>query len=226
MKKKTSIILFLSFLLIVANLSPSVSMAAPVDFDSKEYAIIDGEKTFAEKEVKNGVTRTIIKNEKGQVLADVSIDLNNKEAFVDGVKLSDEEFNDFETISQELINEGYYNQSLTLQSTSPDSYQINSASACSYKKMGSTKYKTTWKPVAGTAVLAAWLLTRFPGMKYGSAIAIAGALAGSANTLYYTVEEYSCSKGGVYYLRTTRKFYKHYNYTGYIGQFSVYGSRR
>lgn len=223
-------------LLVFTSISPvSASSLSFKDssLTSNEYVIVDGEKLFLEKEVRDGFSKGIVRNEDGEVISEVSINLNTNEATLDGVKLSDEEFQEIVEMGQEELKESLsLNQSIDLESTpavsklAGTSKMSTLASSCTYKKIGSTKKRTTWIPKTGAAAVAAAISVAVPGVGWAAAWAIASVVAGSSNTLYYTTTEYSCYSGGYYHLKTSRKFYKNSNYTGHIKTVNVYGKRR
>lgn len=238
-KKGFFSLLIMLLVLTSVGVPVSASTGSPLllSNDSSEYVVVDGEKLYLEKEISDGFSKGIVKNENGEVVSEVSINLNTNEATLDGVKLSDEEFQEIVDLGQEELIESLnpsIDSSIDLKSTPVVSKLETSkvsalaSSSCTYKKIGSTKKRTTWIPKTGAAAVAAAISIAVPGVGWAAAWAIAGVVAGSSNTLYYTTTEYSCytASDGYYHLKTSRKFYKNSNYTGHIKTVNVYGKRR
>jgi hypothetical protein len=221
--KKRLVVSFLTMLLVLSTVIP-LNVGASEDISSTETIIMDGEKISFEREFKDGIRKVTIKNDKGEVLSEASVDIKTNEAILDGVKLSKKQFEDIVELGKEELENLENDSSLIEEPTNTISPMA--ANSCKYKKIGKTKYRSTWIPKTGVAAVAAAISVGVPGVGPSIAWSIASVVAGSTNTLYYTVKEYSCSKGGIYYLKTTRSFYKKSNYTGHVYTFSVYGSRR
>jgi len=219
---------FLTILLTLSTVTPLNVDAS--NLSTTESIVVDGEEILFEREVKDEVSKVIVKNGKGEILSEASLNLKTNEAILDGVKLSDEQYKDIvELGKEELENHNSKNSidsALVPNSTKSNEVSLMGANSCAYKKIGSTRYRSTWIPKTGVAAVAAAIAVAVPGVGASAAWSVASVIAGSTNTLYYTVNEYSCTKNGTYYLKTTRSFYKNSNYTGHIGTFSVYGSRR
>lgn len=222
--KKRFLVSFLTILLVLSTVLP-LNAGAAEETSTTETIIMDGEKITFERELKDGIRKVTIRNDKGEVLSEASLDLTTNEAVLDGVKLSNNELEDIVEFGNEL--EDLDNDSTLIEEPEPtNTISPMAANSCTYKQIGKTKKKTTWIPKTGVASIAGILIIVAPGIGLKAAMTVASVVAGSSNTAYYTVKEYSCSKGGVYYLKTTRSFYKKSNYTGHIYTFSVYGSRR
>lgn len=218
---------FLSLVLIVSSFGPwSVAAAKSAEhIKSLEYVDLDGEKLYLKKEITDEYRKSQVVNEKGEVVAEAVIDLVNDKAILDGVELTDKQFNDLIQLGESALNSDIAQMPVVSSKSASDNITINST-CTNWKQVGSTKYRSTWIPKTGVAAVAAAISIAVPGVGWSIAWAVASVVAGSTNTLYYTVREYSCTKNGTYHLRTTRTFYKNSNYTGYITSFSVYGSRR
>lgn len=213
-------LLVLSNIMVPVDVFASTSITPVNNLKEDEYVIVDGEKIFLEREIKDGFSKVIVKNEKGEILSESSLNLKTNEAVVDGVKLSDEEFQEVVDISEDIKSDSELSKSNLINS---DEY--TTMAACNYKKIGKTKKKNTWIPKTSVAA-AAGVLALIPGVGWASAWTIASIAIASTDRVYYTVTEYSCKSGGYYHLKTTRKFYKKSNYTGHIKTISVYGKRR
>lgn len=85
--KKRLVVSFLTMLLVLSTVIP-LNMGASEDISSTETIIMDGEKISFEREFKDGIRKVTIKNDKGEVLSEASVDIKTNEAILDGVKLS------------------------------------------------------------------------------------------------------------------------------------------
>jgi hypothetical protein len=232
------LISFVVAILFVTSLVP-LSQAQILDSTNvpeDETFILDGQEVIMSYTYENGIRKATATTKDGELLAESTYNTNNDEVVIDGEKVSKEDFDSFVEFAGEANLDLSNDQNQMINSTKKTSPSFSSEESlssedylmapCSYKSLGPAKKRTTWVPKTGVAAVATAISIAIPGTPWKIAWAVAGVIAGSTNTLYYTVQEFSCSKNKVYYLKTTRKFYKNSNYTGYITQFSVYGNRR
>ncbi len=92
---------FLTILLTLSTVTPLNVDAS--NLSTTESIVVDGEEILFEREVKDEVSKVIVKNGKGEILSEASLNLKTNEAILDGVKLSDEQYKDIVELGKEEL---------------------------------------------------------------------------------------------------------------------------